>query len=48
VLAEIRIARPVAVALPRDRTAEITTVRRYADDSAGLVAAVRARAGAAP
>jgi hypothetical protein len=43
---EIRVARPVTVALPRDRTAEITVVCLYADDSAGLVAAVRARAGA--
>ena len=42
---EIRIARPITVALPRDRTAEITTVRLYADDSAGLVAVVRARRG---
>ncbi|MCU1660595.1 MAG: hypothetical protein JWR58_660 [Pseudonocardia sp.] len=44
---EIRIARPITVALPRDRTAEITTVRLYADDSAGLVAVVRASGGAA-
>jgi hypothetical protein len=43
---EIRIARLITVALPRDRTAEIT-VGLYADDSAGLVAVVRARGGAA-
>ncbi|WP_433555073.1 hypothetical protein ACQPWY_20645 [Pseudonocardia xinjiangensis] len=39
---EIELARPVIVALPGDRSAEVTTVCLYADDSRGLVSAVRA------
>lgn len=42
--AEVRLARPVAVRLPGDRHAEVTTVRLHADDPAGLVAEVRATA----
>ncbi|GAA2441707.1 hypothetical protein [Streptomyces macrosporus] len=43
---EVALARPVAVALPRGRTAEVTAVRLHADDAAGLVTAVRERVGA--
>jgi hypothetical protein len=38
----VELARPVPVALPRDRTAEITTLYFHADDAAGLVNAARA------
>lgn len=39
---EITLNRPVVVTLPRDRTAEITAVRLYADDGAAMVTAIRA------
>ena len=41
---EVTLNRPVTVALTEGRTAEITEIRFHADDAAGLVAAVRARA----
>lgn len=45
---EVTLNRPVTVALTGGRTAEITELRFHADDAAGLVAAVRARADVIP
>lgn len=39
----VDLARPVTVALPRDRTAEITALHFHADDAAGLVKAAASR-----
>jgi hypothetical protein len=44
---DVALARPVPVTV-RGNTAQITQLRLHADDAAGLVAAIRARAGAAP
>jgi hypothetical protein len=45
---EVTLNRPVTVALTGGRSAEITELRFHADDAAGLVAAVRARAEVIP
>ena len=45
---KVELARPVHVDLPRERTAEITTLHFHTDDAAGLVAAARAHLEARP